>query len=175
MRAAALTLVVLLTGPNLTFARGVPSLSYAQLMEQSDLVVIVHSLGTRASNNDDKIVPVEPARDYLAPVFTKFKVLTVLKGQHGEKTLELCHYKYKPDSPGIGNGPLLVWFPTREDNEIRQSDKHGSWMMRVPNDFVLFLKRDSQERLTFVTGQFDAAPSVRQIHDPLPPSMRPDP
>ncbi|KAA5538636.1 hypothetical protein FYK55_26865 [Roseiconus nitratireducens] len=175
MRIVFLTLFVMLAGPILAFGRGVPALSYAQLMEQSDLVVIVHSLGTRDPVRNDAIVPVEPARDYLTPIFTKFQVLAVLKGRHEGETLELCHYKYKPDSPGVGNGPLLVRFPKAEDNEIRQSDKHGSWMMRVPNDFVLFLKTDSEGRLTFVTGQFDAEPSVRQIHGPFPSSMRPGP
>lgn len=175
MRFAAVLLFVMLTGPSFSFDRPVPRLSYAQLMEESDLVIVVHSLGTRDPVENDKIVPVEPMRDYLAPIFTKFEVLAVLKGKHTEKTLELCHYKIKPDAPGIGNGPQLVWFPQRIGDEISQNDKHGFWMQRVANDFVLFLKKDDQRRLTFVTGQFDAQPSIRQIHDPLPPSMRPDP
>ncbi len=100
-------------------------------------------------------------------------MLAVLKGKHTEKTLELCHYKYRPDAPGVGNGPELVWFPSREHDEISQNDEHGYWMQQVPTDFVLFLKKDERGQLTFVTGQFDAKPSVRQIHDPLPPSMRP--
>lgn len=99
-------------------------------MDSSELVVIVHSLGTRDGKESDKVVAVESGADYLVPVFTKFQVLAVLKGKHTEKTLELCHYKYRPDAPGVGNGPMLVWFPSREHDEISQNDEDGYWMHR---------------------------------------------
>lgn len=119
-----------LTGPSFSFDRPVTRLSYSQLMDSSELVVIVHSLGTRDGKESDKVVAVESGADYLVPVFTKFQVLAVLKGKHTEKTLELCHYKYRPDAPGVGNGPMLVWFPSREHDEISQNDEDGYWMHR---------------------------------------------
>ncbi len=176
----AFFVLVLLIGPSIALSRGVPRLTYAQLMEESDLVVIVHSLGTRDATKDDKIIPFEDEGDLYTPIFTKFSILAVLKGQHEGETLELCHYKSKPKarsitglSEAVLNGPSLVWFTTRSDEKIRQFDR--SWMTQVSNDFVLFLKSDDQERLTFVTGQFDALASVRQIHDPLPQSVSPNP
>jgi len=44
---------------------------------------------------------------------------------------------------------------------------HGWVTGRIDNDFVLFLKRDDAERWTFVTGQYDAELSVRQITSPI--------
>jgi len=175
MKTVPPIIAIFVTIASSAVARPVRYLTYAQLMEESDLVVIVHALETRSAKEGDPIVPVEPVRDYLTPIITKFEVLAVLKGKQDSKNLELCHYKYKPDAPGVLNGPLLAWFPTRDGDVIRHSNRHGVWMVHVPTDFMLFLKRDDEGRLTFMTGQIDAEASVRQVHDPFPFSMRPDP
>jgi len=172
---AALVMAIFIAFESPALARKVLHPTYAQLMKESDLVVIVHALETRPAKDGDSIVPVDHGPDYLTPIITTFEVLAVMKGTQDSKTLELCHYKYKPDGPGVLNGPLLVWFPTRDDDVIQHRDRRGAWTITVPTEFVLFLRRDDEGRLTFVTGQFDAEPSVKQMHDPFPFSMHPRP
>ncbi len=64
-----LLLLVNLTGLSFSVDRPVPRLSYSQLMDSSELVVIVHSIGTRDRTESDKVVAVESGADYLVPVF----------------------------------------------------------------------------------------------------------
>lgn len=158
---------LVLTSVGHTFAGHMNAKTYAQLMEEADLVVIVHAIGWRPPNDGDNIVPLDREHPSLTPVFTKFNVLAVLKGDHGEATFEICHYKYRPFSARrLGKfSPNIAWFETSDSRGVRGD----GWMGRADNDFMLFLKRDAAGRWTFVTGQYDAELSVRQITNPIRP------
>jgi len=160
------TIALLLVPLVYSFARPVDVKTYSELMREAELVLIVHATAWRPATDDDDIVPIESDLESLAPIFTKFNVLTVLKGEYDGDTFELCHYRYTPFSRRIGNGPLLAWFDTAEN---MGASGYGWVTGRIDNDFVLFLKRDEAERWTFITGQYDAELSVRQITSPIRP------
>lgn len=175
MRIATLSLSLLLCFATSAVARRVPSLTYQELMEESDLVVIVHAKNTRPPRKGEGIAsleyvstsmggrlkshPVDSAElDRFTAVFTEFQVLAVVKGQHDSDTLEICHYKFK-SSQQLQNGPSFVVFPSGNSTIVRGK----TWSGVVANDFMLFLKYDTERRLTFLTGQYDPEYSVKQI------------
>ena len=109
-------------------ARPVPVLTYAELFEQADCVLIVHPISTRDARQGDPLVetPREVGRTYLTPVVTRFKVLSVVKGEIASKEILVPHYRLDWDKAksngifGIGNGPSLVIFanPKKDDHDF---------------------------------------------------------
>ncbi|EMI24858.1 hypothetical protein [Rhodopirellula europaea] len=181
MRHLALAIVVSTLLASAAFARLVPARTYEELLQESDLIVIVHARSTNAPNADDTVVPLEYLSvamgepDTVAPldptelarftaVITDFDVLGVVKGKLDAKRLKICHYRYKHGAEELGNGPSFVSFPTERYTEVSGDRRRGG----IANDFMLFLKYDSHRRLTFVTGQYDPEYSVKQISSPLP-------
>jgi hypothetical protein len=160
----ALAVLLLAGTPTLAIGRLINLMTYEELLAESNVVVIVHSLSTRMANPTDSVVPLGKTHDSLEPVFTRFRTLATLKGD-AAKEFELCHYRHKDskNASAITNGPLLVGFPTHAKEGVEWS---GEWMGPSNNDYILFLVRDDSGRLTFVNGQFDAQLSTRKLTSP---------
>ncbi len=181
MRNLGLALAAIIGIASVAHGRLVPARTYKELLNASDLVLIVHATTTRQPGVDDTIVPLEEvlvpmgAPESVRPLdaqemnrftalITEFDVLGTVKGTHDADKLTLCHYAYKAGAQELGNGPAFVSFPTDTSTKVRGE----RWSGGVANDYILFLKYDSQKRLTFVTGQYDPEYSVKQITSPLP-------
>jgi hypothetical protein len=148
-------LACLLTG------RQIEDWPYEKLFKRADLIVIVKPLEVRGANiQDDAKVP-EDYQDYMTGVVTKFKVLHVVKGEFKQKNLAIFHLRMK-EGKSIMNGPMLVSFQKKpvklkgEDPKIEVKDR----------DYILFLKKDKDGRLKFVSGQTDPVLSVKEVREP---------
>lgn len=144
--------------------RRVNRLTYSELLEQSDVVIVVRPGLTRGAIDGDPIAEVEDKSDlrFLVPVVTPVKVLAVMKGQCKDADFLFPHFRAntgdKETGLGIMNGPCLVDFhePLADtDDGYPRGD-----------DFIFFLKKNKNGTLTFVTGQFDAMYSVFQFGKP---------
>ncbi len=154
-------LALLLAGDS--HARQIESWPYEKLFKHADLVVVVKPLSVRDATAKDKAVPPPGTRSYLTGIVTNFKVLVVVKGEHKEKELAIVHFRLKEDKAGlVGNGPLLVSFPTkREKGQLGGFGPVGWPGPGRQQDYMLFLKKGKEGRLEFVSGQFDPALSVK--------------
>src|SRR5262245_45545882 len=112
---------LVLTGDSM--ARLVRNLSYEELVEKSDLVVIASPNAT-ADTNEEINLPEMPAVR-VNGIETKFTVAVVLKGDKTVKELMLHHYRLIKEV-AMRSGPMLVTF----DPAKRQS-------------FLLFLVREA--------------------------------
>jgi hypothetical protein len=131
-------------------ARPVPLWTYEKLTEGADLVVIATPTETADKEKtvlpgvqravDGKNVPV-PA----VGVETKFKVLTVLKGDKKLTDFALYHLR-EAEAENAPNGPQLVSFDPKGQRR-----------------YLLFLKREADGRYVSVTGQTDAAVGVKDL------------
>jgi hypothetical protein len=146
----ALACLALLPGE--TFCRGVKKWPYKELFENSTLVVVVKPVSERDATATDRAAA-PSRRSYLTGVITSFKVLTVVKGEYKQKDLEILHFRIKDDSSMPGNGPKLVSF-------IKNRGR-GEHHVGGRDDYMLFLKKDKDGRLGFVSGQFDPLLSVK--------------
>src|SRR5215207_9324074 len=103
--SSALTLL-LLVGVNSAQARAIAKISYDELLEKSDLVVIAVPTVT-ADTKERATLPGYTGAE-LIEVETKFTVETVLKGAKPAKEIVLRHYR---SGGGIMiNGPLFASF-----------------------------------------------------------------
>jgi hypothetical protein len=121
-------------------------MSFAQLVSNSDLVVIADARVTTVTENTDQF-----CTDSLEQLDTLLNVHAVLKGSHrGE--LHLVHFKIRDDIPGLMNGPKLLQLQYGHMNEEKASTRRES---RAPK-YLLFLKRRVDGRYESVTDQFDS-------------------
>jgi hypothetical protein len=146
---AAIILLLALGFSSDSQARQIENWPYEKLFKHADLVVVVKPLTVRKAEKTDNARPPDDC-DYLTGVVTNFQVLLVVKGQWKDKTMEMVHFRMK-EGKVVLNGPLLVAFPT--------GDKKGRAL--IAKDCLLFLKKGKDGRLTFVSGQFDPALSVK--------------
>ena len=137
--------------PSHSQARPIEIWEYERLFKESTLIVVVKPLSVRDATAKDKAVP---ATDQMTGIVTTFEVLVVVKGEYKDKKLDLIHFRLKPHPLSYHNPPLLVSF-------INKPTKPVSVRHRYQDDFLLFLKKDKDGRWTFVSGQFDAALSVK--------------
>ena len=145
-------------------ARPVTILSYRELLDQSDVVLIVRATEIREAREGDPIATTsrESSLRYLTAIVTKFRVLAAIKGDFTQKTFVLAHFRLdmakaeRNGLAGVGNGPNLASFrmPKMDYDDDIPSD----------GDAIIFLKRDQDGNLTPVTGQFDSAFSVVRVH-----------
>ena len=91
-----------------------------------------------------------------------FEVEHVLQGKLPKDGLKVLHFKVK-DGHQIANGPDLAEFRTK-GGEI--TAKAGKFAWGRPN-YLLFLKARKDGRYEPVSGQFDSAFSVKELHGPL--------
>lgn len=164
MRLAPLMCFAALSLPCVVgLARPVPLLSYDQLLQRADVVLIVRPVATRDAAEGDPIIGLEPSReDTLTPVVTSMRVLAVVKGACEEKSLLLPHYRMdwpKAKRNGIGaiaNGPNLVTFAATAASGEALNFLDVPW----DGDCLLFLVKRPGGGYDFVTGQIDPKFSV---------------
>jgi hypothetical protein len=129
-----------------------------KLLKHADLVVIVKALHVREAKKEDRATPPGASGTYLTGVVTTFNVVHVVKGKQEKKKLDFIHFRLK-DGVRISNGPLLAAFHTDK------LDRNG--VRCVEYYYKLFLKKDKDGRLTFVSGQCDSELSVKRVKPPL--------
>lgn len=123
-------------------------LSYEQLLEKSDFVVIAtpsEIRDTRAETTFPSIT--QEGRPVPAiSMEATFNVLAVLKGDTTKKTFVL-HY-LRPIDPlmPVVNGPMLIAFDAKEMNR-----------------YLLFLTRDADGRYSATNGQLDPYFSLKNL------------
>ena len=153
MRLRAIPIVICLMASivGLAHSRMFQALTYQQLRDGSDLVVVGRPLEVR--HLDEKYVlpgisrmpsKGSDTRYHAQGIETKFEVLTTLKGSELQSVV-LHHYRKADKDPEI-NGPSLMEF------DPKACDK-----------YLLFLKKRNDGQYEGVAGQVDLIISVKNI------------
>ena len=117
--------------------------TYSELTKESTLVII--ATHERSSDNKTKT---ELAGHPVVGVTSTFTVLSVLKGDFDEKTIDVNHCRYDDDVSGIENGFRFITF-SDEDKTT----------------YLIFLKGNAKDGFEPVSGQRDPVDSFREISD----------
>jgi hypothetical protein len=130
-------------------ARVVRPLSYQELLEASDLVVIA----TPIANNDTKEDIDLPGFDgqRVIGIETRFAVSAVLKGDKTLKDLVVHNYRPVPGGIMVPNGPSFVHFGVSEKPSVPR------------RTYILFLHREADGRYATVVGQTDPGLGVMEL------------
>jgi len=135
-----LTLALLLSLPVVAFGRIRPAWTYEQLHGDADLVVIAKPVSSTHLEEKVSLPNISPAVPVVG-IETQFDVRLVLKGEVKSKTIELHHYALQRPADGQSRGaPQLVSFDPKQ-----------------PACYLMFLKREADNRYAPVTGQTDPA------------------
>ena len=140
-----LGLTLFLSGILLTFdlsARITRNWTENELKKTSDLVVVCT---VSAVKDLDETNTLGDYTEKFHGVETAFKVSHVLKGSFTNDEIVLHHYRYENDSLHPGYAPDFVHFSPI-----------------LTNEYVLYLVHDGTNRFAPVTGQLDAALSVKK-------------
>jgi hypothetical protein len=154
-------LIVFFQNPGQLRAREIEAWSYPKLFREAELVLIAAYDATVDAGDS---LTEKPPASYLRGVFTTLNVIQVVKGKYQEKRLTLVHYRYKlKRGTQVANGPSLATF---HKDRVSVTYPGGSASM-APPEYLLFLRRRGDGRFECISGQMDAALSVRQIVQPL--------
>jgi hypothetical protein len=142
-----LTLALLLSLPVIAFGRIRPVWTYERMYDNSDLVVIAKPVASTQLEEKMTLPNISPAI-LVVGVETQLDVRLVLKGEPKTKTIALHHYALQKPADGLTRGaPQLVSFDPKQ-----------------PVCYLMFLKREANDRYAPVTGQTDpAAESVIEL------------
>lgn len=152
MDLAAITLVVVISLCQSALARFVPSFTYEQLMEMSDLVVLMEHESTTGSDATD-------AQGGSGQITTA-KVLALLKGTAGMESLKIQHFSY----PRTPNAPNHVVFPPAEVRTCAISTATRGTLFVAPTlQYLAFLKRQEDGSYVAATPQYDSALSFLPV------------
>jgi len=119
-------------------AREVQGLSYQQMYDQADLVVIAKPVSTQ--DTTEKTTLREMPRVHFIGLSTEFDIRLVMKGDTNVKKCVLHHYRLANPIEAAINGPDLASFDPTKDRS-----------------FLLFLHRERDGRYSPVSGQIDPA------------------
>ena len=156
---SAASLIGLAAGP--VHARLIPSWPYERLFKEADLVVIARAEDTNDTNDP---YSEEGWKGKFVGQNTQFVAQSVLKGKLGdEKKLTVLHYRLA-EGVAIANGPSLVKF--RKDSLMLSGTVNGiAFQSNLGRpEYMLFLRLRKDGRYEPVSGQFDPALSVRELH-----------
>ena len=154
-------------------ARHVENWTYERLFEEADLVVIgyVKSFSASREKWPEKIFE----KDRFEGVNTVFGAKSVLKGTP-PPGIDVIHFKYKQGAQPYNDGPGLVSFFHRPVSiEVRQTEEESgtskeSLQLRENRiskpEYLLFLGKRENGKYEPVSGQMDAAESVRILASP---------
>jgi hypothetical protein len=143
------------------FGRLLENWPYDRLFKEADLVVIAVAEDTK--DTKDRFTA-EGWKLELVGQETTFIVRSTLKGKMArEQKLKVLHFRLQKGQL-VSNGPLLVIFrskPLTLNGTInRRVFKAGV----AQPDYMLFLRARPDGRYELVSGQFDPALSVRELH-----------
>lgn len=150
-------------------ARVVEHWSYDRLFKESDLVVIAIAKSTKTGDPKETIIdgrwPLE-----LVAQNTTFEILHVLKGNEGNRSIELLHYRFgriyknmgRNDPVEIVDGPSFVSFLTT----LPKVEIGGMELYKYQFEYMLFLRKRADGRYEPVSGQIDPDLSIRELFLP---------
>jgi hypothetical protein len=172
MRSLIATLLPFLFILSLGFARKVEDWSYERLFKEADLVMIgsVEGWGSaKAQQWPEKIF--ENAR--FEANKTAFTPLWILKGEPAYPCAWVLHFSYKKGATLYEDGPGLITFlkkpviievKSKEEGKAKELKLQQAGRSLVsPPEYLLFLKMRKDGLYEPVSGQLDAAFSVRAL------------
>jgi len=133
-RASLLAVLGVVACPVVGYSYVLGPITYRQLYERSDLVVIAKPLKTIESNAEPDLGANEKLRADINVVETDFEVLLVLKGTHKHKELTFINLQTKSGKPSSMFGGLGTFF----------FDFHAKRFGK--SSYLLFLKSDGKGR-----------------------------
>jgi len=154
---SALVLICALIEPLSARPRVGLALSFQEMFDKADLVVIATVIKTKDTTERKKLIDidiVETARpdllqDEVIGVETEFETRLTLKGSKEVNKFLLHHYRPAGQNEGGYGAPNFVRIPSG-----------------YPGTFLMFLIKEKDGRYAPITGQFDPdGMSVFQIHD----------
>jgi hypothetical protein len=137
-----LILIVLLVGSVTALARPIEPLTYQQLHDRADLILILKVQGiteTDAKTNE------YPDPDFYQGYLARCEVLSVLKGSLARTNVAIPFFQNPKGIPGF-NGAIVAPFTLR-DNLV----------------YLAYLKRRPSGDLVPVTGEYDAGRSIKMM------------
>jgi hypothetical protein len=152
------TAILFCATPNQSEARLMAVLSYQEMLDKSDLVVIATSKSKTTDTKEQAFLPniVNQDKDGKQSkvksigVETVFAVSAVLKGNRATEQFTLHHYREAQSGVSV-NGPTLVFFDPSDSSHL--------------SSYLLFLVREPDGRFAPTGGQTD--PGYKAIN-PLP-------
>jgi hypothetical protein len=156
------------------YARKVETWPYERLFKEADLVIIgsVGGWGTAKVEWPEKIF--DKAR--FEGEKTAFTPRSVLKGELAFACTWLLHFSYKKGAMPYNDGPSLVTFlkepliievkPKGTEKSKELKPKRVGKSLVSPPEYLLFLKQRKDGMYEPVSGQLDAAFSVRALFPP---------
>ena len=137
---ALFALALLLVVPIVAFGRIRQGWTYAQLQEQSDLVIIAKPALSVSLEEKVSLPNISPATPVVG-IKTKLEIRVVLKGDRSIKNVLLHHYALQDPADGQTHGaPQLISFDVKS-----------------PTCYLMFLKHEANGSYVPVTGQTDPA------------------
>jgi hypothetical protein len=128
---------LLLISIGIVGARPVQLLSYQELLDKSDLIVVAKPLSTQEA--PEQVVAPDFWPGPVVVLSTEFDVSIVVKGDKSLKRIVLRHYRFaRPEDEDPIDGPWLVSFDPAEKKS-----------------YVLFLKKEEDGRFSPINGQVD--------------------
>ena len=121
---------------------------YQKLNDQADLIVIATPGPSKETGERSTLPGIKPELSVLK-VETTFNCLVILKGEKTLKQIVLTHYRKAVPTHIDRGGPSLVSFDAKSKKQ-----------------FILFLKRDGEDKFAPVAGQTDPADSIKEITSP---------
>ena len=158
----------------LSSARKVEDWPYERLFKESDLVIIgsVEGWGSAKVEWPEKIF--DKAR--FKAKKTAFHPRSVLKGEPAFPCTWVLHFSYKKGAAPYEDGPNLVSFlkkpvmievKSKEEGKAKELKPKRAGKNQVnPPEYLLFLKQCKDGNYEPVSGQLDAAFSVRALFPP---------
>ena len=156
---------------SLGFARKVEDWPYERLFKESDLVMIGSIQGWRTAKAEwpEKIFEKERCEAKM----TAFHPRAGLKGEPAFPCIWVLHFSYKKGALPYEDGPSLVTFlkkpviievKSKEEGKSKelQLKRTGNSLVSPP-EYLLFLKQREDGNYEPVSGQLDAALSVRAL------------
>lgn len=158
VKAALIVLTIALT-PRAGARFAVGGLSFQDMFEKADLVVVATVVKTKDTPERKKLIDIdlvnstapEQLQNPVVGVETEFLVRLTFKGPKEVGRFLLHHYRWDFDET-VANGPNFIRIPI---------DRHGT--------FLMFLRKEADGRYAPITGQFDPdGQSVFEIKDATP-------
>jgi hypothetical protein len=136
-----LTLLLLISVPQLLTARITRHWTYQEMLQKADLVVIAQYVSTKDTSERTAVPDYTPPLAVIG-VVSEFETRIVIKGPPDIKKLQLHHYRYKSegDKVAVSNTPELV--------EVTPGENPC---------FLLFLVKEADGKYAPVGGQTDPA------------------
>lgn len=128
--------------------------SHAEIFRNSDLILIAEMLDA----SDTQVI--HPEHPYLRMMTTRFRVLSVLRGDYKGKEISIAHWRYRT---AFFDGPGTIEFSRNRDSLIFVEGDRRRYMESVgPPQFLLYLIKKG-EMYKFANPEEDKYSAYRLI------------